>query len=352
MDECKPLVVGRSRDVSIEARDRYGNPTMRRGDTFMAELDQPTAPAGAQTGTLLSIREETEIAGRYVMSFTLPVAGTYRVYVALKDQPTGTTTAVGADSLSAELGQVSSPLSLLAKAEAGGFSAAKSVVSDFAATGVCGEYNELTVDARDADGFPLSASGDKFTLTADGAPAQVKLMQDNKDGTYTISFSNIRSGASEVSLYATTRGNSQVPAEWVTLVGAALTWPKTVVFYPAPTNARLTTVAWATGGGAAATEAGVATVAVITARDIYGNEQLYGQHYLSDAFMAVASPVSGTGNSVDGVMSVATDNDRYHAAVTVLSVGSYTVRVSFEGADIGEEVGSSIHCPPRHRHAI
>jgi len=69
-----------------------------------------------------------------------------------KPLATGTTTAVGADSVSTELGQVSSPLSLLAKAVAGAFSAAKSVISDFAATGVCGQYNELTVDARDADG--------------------------------------------------------------------------------------------------------------------------------------------------------------------------------------------------------
>jgi hypothetical protein len=90
----------------------------------------------------------------------------------------------------------------------------------------------------------------------------------------------------------------------------------------------------------------------ITARDIYGNEQLYGKHYLSDAFTAIARPVSGTGNSVDGVMSVATDNDRYHAAVTVLSVGSYTVQVSFKGADIGEEVGSGRCFSPRHRDAF
>jgi hypothetical protein len=330
---------GQSRDVSIEAHDRYGNPTNRRGDTFVATLDLATAPAGSQ-GTLLAIREESLVAGQYVLSFTLPVTGVYKVYVNLKDQATGATSAVGA-AAAAEAGSVSaaSPLVLGARVAAGLVSPAMSAVSGFDGSGVCGEFRQVTVEARDASGFPLNVGGSAFTLTADNElPDLSKSNVDNKDGTYTLSFTTVRSGIKALRLFQTARSNSPVNSDWTVLVGGPLAWPKNVVFNPAPTNARLTTMAWSSGDASSFTaEAGVAAVAVITARDKYGNEQVYGRHYRADPFTAVASLAGSVDGATNAVMAVAPGNDAYHASLTLLAAGEYVVRVSFDGADVGEE---------------
>jgi hypothetical protein len=327
---------GQSRDVSIEARDRYGNPTNRRGDTFVATLDLATAPAGSQ-GTLLAIREESLVAGQYVLSFMLPVTGVYKVYVNMKDQATGATSAVGA-AAAAEAGSVSaaSPLVLGARVAAGLVSPAMSAVSGFDGSGVCGEFRQVTVEARDASGFPLNVGGSAFTLTADNElPDLIKANVDNKDGTYTLSFTTVRSGIKALRMFQTARSNSPVTSDWTVPVGGPLAWPKNVVFNPAPTNARLTTVAWSSGGSSSFT--GVAAVAVITARDKFVNEQVYGRHYRADPFAAVASLAGSADGATDAVMAVAPCNDAYHASLTLLAAGEYVVRVSFDGADVGEE---------------
>ena len=257
----------------------------------------------------------------------------------MRDPATDTNSAVGA-AAAAEVGSTSasSPLTL-SLASRLVISPAMSAVSGFEGAGVCGEFKEIVVEARDASGFPLNTGGSAFTLTADNELAQMKRNLDNRDGTYTLSFTSVRSGTKQMRLYKTTRSNSPVVSDWTVFVGGPTVWPKSVVFYPAPTIARLSTVAWMSGGGSSTSytsEAGAAAIAVITARDRYGNEQLYGRHYRSDLFTATASMAAGNAgeNSVDAVMSVSPGKDRYHAAITALTVGSYDVRIKFDGQDI------------------
>jgi len=300
--------IAQSRDVFIQARDRYDNPTNRHGDTFVADLDITTAPEGAMTRTLLIVREDPSVTGQYILSYTLPVMGTYTVVVALKDRDTGITTVVGAAAAVA-LGStsVASPLTLVGRGPAGDFSPAASGATGLDGDGVlvCGVFTELMVETRDAAGFPVTVGGRAFTLIADGQVAQMGLNRDNNDGTYTLSFTAPRPGPIALHLYLTTQVNSLVSAEWTVLVGGALAWPKSVVFRPGPTDARRTTAAWDTDGGASSTvEAGVVAVAVVTARDQFGNTQVYGPRYRTDTFTAVARLAGGGGDAALIVVSL------------------------------------------------
>jgi hypothetical protein len=64
---------------------------------------------------------------------------------------------------------------------------------------------------------------------------------------------------------------------------------------------------------------------------------VYGRHYRADPFAAVASLAGSADGATDAVMAVAPCNDAYHASLTLLAAGEYVVRVSFDGADVGEE---------------
>jgi filamin len=154
--------VGHPAEVTIEARDKNGNPVTTGNDPF-------NVVAIAPDGSEIPLEFVDHKNGTYTASFVPETPAYHEVHVRLGDKEIA-----------------NSPFRPLFEAANAGNSY---VTGEGAERGKAGDWAEFEIHAVDADGNPISAGGDPFQVNVSG-PDQNPQLQflDNGNGTYKVQY--------------------------------------------------------------------------------------------------------------------------------------------------------------------
>ncbi|GAQ86232.1 hypothetical protein KFL_002770090 [Klebsormidium nitens] len=294
---------------TVTAVDSLGNAKSTGGDSFYARaLDPSCTPANC------SAYVSDNGDGTYRVNYNFANAGTYKMQVMLGGQNVGTQT------------NVSSPvtLSILSATTTRKIDVTKTSASGVGLAGaVAGTTATFVITAVDSNAIRLFQGGATFQMKvwppAAGAAqgAFTTSVIDNKDGTYTVSYSYTKAGS-----YVMTVSMGDTPLTSLTR--------QPLVILPGPTAAGMTTLA--AKFAPAAITAGQSVQAVIVPTDAYSNPVAYGDNYpaASDAFSVRVMPTGGAIRDYP----VAFVNQSYQASVTLNTASSYQLSVLLAGQPI------------------
>lgn len=298
--------------IATPCSDSSGNPKTAGGDPFAVRILNTSCTPDVCTAY---VRDNGD--GTYTLRYKFTQAGTYRLNVTLGDQHVGSRT------------NVSSPLKLsILSATAGRvIDLSKTSVSGDGLLGaVSGIAASFVVTTYDASAIRLFQGGAIFKLQMTPSASNrvqkvpTSSVTDNKDGTYTVSYSTVGAGTYAMSLFGGSTGSIPIPA----LSGAAVT------VLPGPTVAAKTTVAPFTPK---AIIAGQIVQALIAPGDAYGNLVAYGGNYpaTNDNFIVQAIPGKNAVGYPTNYSVTTVYNQAYLATANLTGVGNYLLTVLLGG---------------------
>jgi hypothetical protein len=182
--------------------------------------------------------------------------------------------------------------------------------------GTAGSATAITVQARDAFGNPLGASGGLVAISVSGANSATPVVVDNGDGTYATSYTPTVTGTD---LVAIALGGAPVGAS-----------PYASVVNPGPVSAIASTATVPAG------TAGSATPIAVQARDTFGNP-------LGASGGVVAIVVSGVNSATPLVSDVG--DGTYTASYTPTLAGTDQVAITLDGSPIDGSPFTSVVSP-------
>ncbi len=280
---------GSTTNIVVQARDAYGNLIGTGGATVVVNV------SGANTAGPLTAIDHLD--GTYTTSYTPTAAGTDNVAITMNG------IALNASPYTSTIG-------------AGNASPASSTAT--VPDGTAGEPTDIVVQARDANGNPLTTGGEAVRITVAGANTAGPIVAaDQNNGTYRASYTPTAAGNDEVTI--TMNGTQISGSPFTSTVGpAALDAANSTATVPAGT-------------------AGSATTIVVQARDAYGNP-------LTTGGATVRVTVSGA-NSAGPLTAAYSGSGTYTTSYTPTAAGTDNVAITINTIALDASPYSSVVSP-------
>ncbi len=277
---------GSATNITVQARDASGNPLTTTGATVLVTV------TGSNSAGPFTAADGGD--GTYTTSYTPSAAGTDNVAItmngtALNDSPY--TSVVSAGALSPANSTATVP------------------------AGTAGSATNITVQARDASGNPLTTTGATVLVTVTGSnSAGPFTAADGGDGTYTTSYTPSAAGTDNVAI--TMNGTALNDSPYTSVVSAgALSPANSTATVPAGT-------------------AGSATNITVQARDASGNP-------LTTTGATVLVTVTGSNSA--GPFTAADGGDgTYTTSYTPSAAGTDNVAITMNGTALNDSPYTSV----------
>lgn len=285
-------LVGDPTNITIQARDQYGDPWTTGGDTVVVTV------SGANSATP-TVTDNSD--GTYSASYTPSADGSDSIAITLNG------TAISGSPFASTV-------------HAGLAVSAAHTTASVPATGATGVATNITVQARDSVGDPWPTGGDTVVVTVTGANSATPSVTDNTDGTYSTSYTPNNAGSDSVAI--TLNGDAISGSPYGSSVSLTL----------APTAAQ-TTASVPSGGFV-----GTATNITVQVRDQNGDPWTTGGD-------TVVVTVSGDNSATPTV----TDNSdgTYSASYTPGNTGSDSIAITLNATAIsGSPFSSTVAAAP------
>lgn len=281
-------VVGEPLDITIQARDRFGN------NVPEGRHDVEVIVTGANDGVPVSVVDHED--GRYTASYRPVRPGTDRLAVTIDG------THIGGEPLRPVIG-------------VGGASVHSTAEIP---SGRAGRVSTITITARDASGNETRTGGDRVQLSVSVANSAQPEVIDHGDGTYTASYTPTSTGTDYITI--TINGSPLVGCPFQSRIAAGATDASQTVANVPPTA-----------------RAGQPSTITLTMRDVHGNEVTHGGQLVR---IAVAGANDGRSLQV-------TDNQdgTFVATYTPTTAGRDEIEITVGGKRVGGGTFTSIVKP-------